>query len=1043
MDVILEWVDACALLRQQRQAGQAAEKWAQVLARNKLDPTTLLEGLQQISYDQLRRARIRIDVMQMLVMRHFLTTLVSGGAFIYVYCDASPQFRGHELFSSSIEIIWGRGDSQSCLRRLLPQVSIRRDMLSSEMKLFALLWQIWLIAGPSPTTMRWFLSKIITFTTDFGAERLLVDKKDRLITFFRTIGSTAKVTPLSHTFPMATLIGGWRHIWDTILRRCCCSWMWFPVFLRRLKSCSRFFRNNKESVCENLTQQGYGGLADLVKSTSYPNFAEWRWGTLYSSADKIEGMYESIRAKLDLSAYKKQRDTKEIQDVKQAMASDLWYAQLRLVLFLSRWVTTAQSWIGGCPCHDEDLIAGREIKCWMKGRRLKQAWIYVEAHCEEALSRMNQWSVASFEDDVNFLAEATGGVRMVVRLAKEKMAWLNKLPYIICRLGVPGVRDVALAQFDSAPLERHHRLTVMVMSLDSQLGQDVRAMNADGTGMSTELAEIVRGLSYAAMDDSKGESPHAVAHREHLHSRSAAWPYVAATMRLKDNLIDVQGLTETLGLDRQHLWNQWKGVLQTKQRRRPARCKNSVFLQRVYFPRFQEMGDHGLDYDDGEVPAPPDGADGGKLRRPPDLGSEKKLVREFLLHTLKQYSYISYPQPEEDRFGLAFFQVLDTDRRNINIETFDFSESNKGMLLDRQRFEIMGRDDAMEGTGERYHVMAVSDPDKVDVLEDDKLVDLPNRLLQWQMCQDFPREGCITLENPCALKSDLPLSDGKVPTLCLLWSLRDKGWAPRKGLVVHNHDARAQIFDGRNLASRRAYFQCVHVLDKIHAAGVLSVRSDGPNAYYELLLRQPHKAIAARPATEYLKLLKDGGYDVEVPEIEEAEPAQIRHRDLGMDALAVAIAPDLGDEAVPARGARDRSPSSSSSGSGDSNSSSSSSSPSGAPAAVPLAPDGIAPDEPAPHVEMDAPIVPDFLFGKRVALESHGFHTGIRVRCCAGHPHCRIFASLSKWRRELGPQASVHILSCWLARAGGMDAADHRIWRPTLANVQEHIAAQD
>ena len=67
MEIIIEWLDACSLLRQQRQGKLAAQKWAKVLARNKMDPATLLEGLREVGYDTPRRARVRLGIVQMMV----------------------------------------------------------------------------------------------------------------------------------------------------------------------------------------------------------------------------------------------------------------------------------------------------------------------------------------------------------------------------------------------------------------------------------------------------------------------------------------------------------------------------------------------------------------------------------------------------------------------------------------------------------------------------------------------------------------------------------------------------------------------------------------------------------------------------------------------------------------------------------------------------------------------------------------------------------------------------------------------------------------
>ena len=237
-----------------------------------------------------------------------MTSLMPQTAFLYIYCDASPQFRGHELFSASVEVVWGHGADTSFLRRLLPQVAVRRDMMSSEMKLYTLLWQIWLVAGPGWRSFRWFLSRIVSLTTDFGVERLLVDKKDLVPKFFRVIGRIDSVPAAEWTFPNAVLIGGWRHIWDTILQRGCCSWRWFPVFLRRLKAVTRFVRNNKEMVCVCLRRNGCSGLAGMVEHSSFPNFAEWRWETLYECADVIESFWTSLRCVMEFSDFKNQRD---------------------------------------------------------------------------------------------------------------------------------------------------------------------------------------------------------------------------------------------------------------------------------------------------------------------------------------------------------------------------------------------------------------------------------------------------------------------------------------------------------------------------------------------------------------------------------------------------------------------------------------------------------------------------------------------------------------------------------------------------------------
>ncbi len=197
-------------------------------------------------------------------------------------------------------------------------------------------------------------------------------------------------------------------------------------------------------------------------------------------------------------------------------------------------------------------------------------------------------------------------------------------------------------------------------------------------------------------------------------------------------------------------------------------------------------------------------------------------------------------------------------------------------------------------------------------------------------------QGCGCLESPQALSYALPLNTSKVPVLCLLWELRDRGWMPRKGLAVHKLDDDVKAFDERSLASKRAYLQCVLTMATLLAAGFVEARSDACAAYYDLLLRKPATTVAGRPAVDYEQELKDGGYDVEIPDIE--EPAAVRVRRRPAFHGVAALAPDLSDESeadeAPAVAPARVVPSSSSSSGSGSSSTTSSSSRSPAPAAV-------------------------------------------------------------------------------------------------------------
>ena len=78
------------------------------------------------SYDVLRRIRLRLDVVAMLAWRHWLAQLMQSGKewSVYVWMDASPQWRGKELFAASFDLIVVEGDERNLYRRLFPLINI-------------------------------------------------------------------------------------------------------------------------------------------------------------------------------------------------------------------------------------------------------------------------------------------------------------------------------------------------------------------------------------------------------------------------------------------------------------------------------------------------------------------------------------------------------------------------------------------------------------------------------------------------------------------------------------------------------------------------------------------------------------------------------------------------------------------------------------------------------------------------------------------------------------------------------------------------------
>ena len=84
--------------------------------------------------------------------------------------------------------------------------------------------------------------------------------------------------------------------------------------------------------------------------------------------------------------------------------------------------------------------------------------------CQEfadALAEVHSWEPERFDMDLVLLQELECCVRATVARGKEKLALLDRLPYLVCRLDSgASVAQRALDQFGEVPEQHHHRLSM-------------------------------------------------------------------------------------------------------------------------------------------------------------------------------------------------------------------------------------------------------------------------------------------------------------------------------------------------------------------------------------------------------------------------------------------------------------------------------------------------------------------------------------------------------------------------------------------------------
>ena len=151
---------------------------------------------------------------------------------------------GCQLFRLHVFWTWG-GEA-----RLDAVVSLDKVFYNALGKVFAVLFQLWLMFGPCLSTLSRACRRVRAICTDFGTERLIARSPNVLAKFGRLLGVKWD-TADAHgpfLFPRCLQIPGWRHIVDNLIRHGLCACRWFAGFIKPLKLLVAFLRNYGNKV---------------------------------------------------------------------------------------------------------------------------------------------------------------------------------------------------------------------------------------------------------------------------------------------------------------------------------------------------------------------------------------------------------------------------------------------------------------------------------------------------------------------------------------------------------------------------------------------------------------------------------------------------------------------------------------------------------------------------------------------------------------------------------------------------------------------------
>ena len=230
--LMLYWLDCSTDIKQQRNAAALCKEFATLLSvKSGIPAEDMLKDMEFVTGRLLVKSRMRLDCAAMLLSRRWWATVCKDtptAVSVHVMCDASPQWRGTELLACTIDVVVGN----QLFRRMAPPVALGKSQFDATGKLAALLWQVFLMMGPTWASLRAFCGAVRGVTTDMGTERLLADSISCLRPFLIAAFPNEQVhegDADQYLFERVLFMPGFRHLVDNWIKAGLSSMRRFPM----------------------------------------------------------------------------------------------------------------------------------------------------------------------------------------------------------------------------------------------------------------------------------------------------------------------------------------------------------------------------------------------------------------------------------------------------------------------------------------------------------------------------------------------------------------------------------------------------------------------------------------------------------------------------------------------------------------------------------------------------------------------------------------------------------------------------------------------
>ena len=829
------------------------------------------------------------------------------------------------------------------------------------------------------------------------------------------------------------MIPGWRHAIDLSLRKGLWLLPWLPGFLRKVKAIVHWLRDDRELVCEHYRSVGKAGLAAMIERKCLPNFANWRWATLDLCLIGIAEFIDSLTEAFDAASFKKTRNRVGMQAVAEALSSETWHQQFNFAQWYTSTMTSLLTWCGGCRCHGLEDEKNDRLACMYKGRLLPEAFPHATAVLTAAMHEVSSWQTSRLGGNTELLRQAQACMRGTTALVLEKLTYLDEIPYLLARVNEPGIAARCLAQFaegvDSGAT--HDPVTLEFLAEGSTLRQQIERMAHEGAEMGPQLQREWETLRLCPIDDCPGEGPHAGMRHISLKTRAASWPWHASSLRLQHNLQDIQNLLPVLEprTSFELLYAHHKAVLRMKKAngtmdkhvRMPKKKTDELTYTMKQFANFElseqpedpefDVGGGGSDGDDGAPAGEPE------EELPVGDSDWARMLREFYTSAFKDCIGKLFSIIGDDGQHMVF-QLLGFRQHSLSVVTFR-SRRKYGCKMTILKLNVWQERKEGDKTC-MIDVFELGEPESIDFAEWIRDQASRVRLFRWEEAASDV-EGCISMVNPKPVKQQAGLSDKRISVLALVDALLADGHTFVDRQVIHKAGDPARLVDGRRLASKRHYLQCVVAAPDLWRRGETEFPSSRSQRWYLLLLHDQLRGVTKENVQKRLAALG------ELNELDAlSRPVKLARRtsdesEVAGDDGARELASAIVHGAAPAAAAAGPDPAP------EPDSSSSSSSEESASSCI--AGEAGEVYEPPPTIG-----------GATVGVEVHADtgQRGLRMKC-SRHRNCRKFCSLHVDPFGFGSRHAEYFLGAWFQLVVVPDSKEaHQPPRPTRAQVQAY-----